>query len=162
VWIDADVYLLRPITTLGDGLFGWEDAKSINMAVLYLPPASELLRRLWAYVTEERWANSEDRMLFATTGPRALTRFARETGDARLAVERRVFYPIPYQMYLAVFQPTGDWRRWCSDQTVGIHLWHSLLPRSVVSDPPAGTLLHDIMECHRKGSGVLSMTSGLS
>ena len=157
IWIDADVYVLRPIVSHEDCLFGWQDARLINNAVLYLQPDSTLLARLWEFVSEEQWAGSLDRLTFGATGPKALTRFATETGDACAALERRVFYPIPYQMVLAIYQPTGDWRRWCSDQTVAIHLWHSLLPRSVVKNPLEGTLLHEIMECHRRGSGVLNM-----
>jgi hypothetical protein len=159
IWIDADLYLFRPIVSPGDYSFAWQDAKTINNAVLHLPSGSELLSKLWKFVTEEYPAGSLDQLPWATTGPTILTRFALETGDARWALERRVFYPIPWQLYMASFQPTGDWRRWCSDRTVGIHLWNQLLPDSAVENAPAGTLLHDIMECHRKGSGVLSLRS---
>jgi hypothetical protein len=127
VWIDTDVYVLRPIPLLATYLFGWEDTKSINNAVLYLPPNSELLRRLSA--------------------------FAVETGDARWAQERDVFYPIPWQLTGAIYLPV-DWRRFCSEQTRAIHLWRHLLPESAVHDPPKGSLLHEILECHRQG-GVL-------
>jgi hypothetical protein len=158
VWIDADFYLLRPIVASGDYLFGWLNEKRIGNGVLRLPPDSELLKKLWDFVSNESTAGSLDQLPRTTTGPIALTRFALETGDARWAVERRVFHPIPWLLNVAVYQPTGDWRRFCSDQTVAIHLWRHTLPDSLARTPTAGTLLHDIFECHRKGSGVLSLT----
>lgn len=46
IWLDSDVYLLRPIEDDRRFLFGYEDDATINTAVLRLPADSPLVSRL--------------------------------------------------------------------------------------------------------------------
>ena len=46
LWVDLDLVFLRPIDFEDDYVFGWENKKSINGAVLRLPRDSDMLREL--------------------------------------------------------------------------------------------------------------------
>src|SRR5438094_244346 len=91
-WIDADVYLLRPIPDR-DYLFAWEDGERINGSVLRLPGDSPLIPALldlfeersippwltWRERMAARWRlvttgrTDLPRMPWGSTGPHALT-----------------------------------------------------------------------------------------
>ena len=45
-WADLDLYFIRPIDFHDDYVFSWEHEKSINGAVLRLPPNSDMVREL--------------------------------------------------------------------------------------------------------------------
>jgi len=46
LWIDCDVYCVRPITLDSPNIYGWKNPDSINVAVLALPPDSPMIEKL--------------------------------------------------------------------------------------------------------------------
>ncbi len=53
IWIDTDVYFLKPIQIDSDIIFGWEDEGLINGAVLYLAPNTKILQLIQKFFSSE-------------------------------------------------------------------------------------------------------------
>jgi hypothetical protein len=144
-YIDCDVLLLKPIPE-SDYIFGWEDADTINNAVLKLPPDSAILTDFLAMIAAKPiivpwWSPTaklrqrakaivgNDRDLaslpWGTTGPRAITYFAHQHRLTERASPIEVFYPNPYQAAEDIFEPSAVVEARLTDKTLAVHLWHN-------------------------------------
>ena len=145
LWLDADCLMLKPILSGTPYMFGWEDDRRINNAVLHMPADSELTARLWEFVNTrpvvppwwplpKQWwqravhplglARKPESIAFGSFGPKIVTHLVISLGLQEYAQPRSRFYPILYNETRLYFQPGGAESRIGTD-TYCCHLWLS-------------------------------------
>lgn len=175
LYSDLDVYCLRPFADLPEHVMGFENANSVNNAVLRIPAGSPLLEDLLGIFTSDRPrllephlpvgrrlevalrrlfgdAVKPEHMQFGATGPFALTHYLQRRDMLQLAQPAPVFYPIPYEGIPALMQPGSSIESSITPQTLAVHIWRSQLTRRGRAEMPApapGSALHQL--CLRDG-----------
>lgn len=166
LWVDCDVLCLRPLPDT-PFLFGWQDERRLNNAVLRLPADHPIVGDLLAMFESPRfvppWARWRHRMRYAlgyrfrpgfgianlrwgTTGPGALTHYAEARGLTGLAVPKDVLYPVGLREADALLDPTpGAVRRLLTPRSLCLHLWHRALTEQT-GPPPAGSFVRAVMD----------------
>jgi hypothetical protein len=150
MWVDCDVYCVRPVTMDDGFLFGWESEGSINGAVLALPPDLPVLRGLMELFTMTSpifpWLRTETAeklrarraageaftvadLPWGAAGPVALTYMLRKAGLVERAAAREVFYPLHWRDRALLLRATTDMARAIWPQTLTVHLWNDVLAR---------------------------------
>jgi len=155
IWVDCDVYCVRPYEGLGDYVVGIEDEHSrwhygqavVNNAVFRCPAESELLRLLLTTfepgaipagmpirraieVRLRRLLGEKlpvQDMQFGATGPWPLNHYLRQLDLFKLAQSRAVFYPIGYDDAARLLTPGLALPDIVTPETLSVHLWHSAL-----------------------------------
>ncbi|WP_108396841.1 hypothetical protein [Devosia submarina] len=175
LYSDLDVYCLRPFSDLPPYVMGWETQRSVNNAVLRIPPESPVLDDLLG-IFERRGrpllephlplgrrlevaarrlmgaAVPPEHMQFGATGPFALTHYLRRHGLMEMVQPASVFYPIPYEGIPALMQPGSMIETAITEQTLAVHIWRSQLTRrgrAGMPNPAPGSALY--MLCERDG-----------
>jgi hypothetical protein len=164
-WIDADVYLLSPLPPT-PYLFGFQDEKWINGAVLRLPaycPMLPSLIDLFQEKTVPPWLSlrakplawwrllatgrSElSKMPWGVAGPHALTALANAHGLLDQALRPEAFYPAPYGQADWIADPAKRLEDVTTARTIGVHLWNELI-RPLKDRPAAkGSFLARLQE----------------
>ena len=160
-WIDADMYLLRPLDEERSHLFGEERPGLLNNAVLRLPADSPLLDELLTpfrgaippWLSPKHRLTSRLRQLvtgkvdvgampWGSTGPAALTAGAAKFGLSSFALPPSVFYPVPWQQAEWIVDPALRLEQMVTGETVGIHLWNECIRKIKDQPPPEGSFLH--------------------
>jgi hypothetical protein len=151
IWLDTDVVLLRPLAHMSPYLFGWEDSTTICSAVLRLPAGcpvlSDLVRLTGARVPVPGWwgfrgklrqltnalvgrhERAED-LQWGTFGPAALTYYLRKRDLIDRALPIDTFYPIHWDDISLFFATPDAVSSRVTRNTIGVHLWHSVMQRS--------------------------------
>lgn len=166
LWLDLDVLLLKPIVRTSEPLFGFQDSRLINNAVLFLPPDSPVLDDLIDFTGRRypvppfysprkkirltlrkcvgRPVHVSD-LKWGVFGPHALTHFVRKHALADKAAQREVYYPVHPADAHSLFLADGGVEDMLGDETVAIHMWNELLrqPSPRRPDNPPGSLLVD-------------------
>jgi hypothetical protein len=152
IWVDCDVYCVRPFEGLGDYVYGLEtsskaDRQMVNNAVFACPPDGELLESLlktfepgamppgmpWFRALEVRIRRllGEDlpvqNMQFGTTGPWPLNYHLKRLGLFERAQAKPVFYPMDYGDAHKLMQPGIALADLVQPETLSAHFWHSSL-----------------------------------
>ena len=146
IWIDCDMYCLRPVRTGDVHIYGWESEVSVNNAILALPPHSPVLASLiglfdapsstWPWLADADRARLAARekvgeklkigdLPWGATGPLALTHYLREAGLSGRAAPREVYYPLPWKDAPLLGRAGFDIARVIGPGTVAVHLWHT-------------------------------------
>ncbi|WP_417309720.1 hypothetical protein [Devosia sp.] len=164
LWLDSDMLLLAPIAVTSGPVFGWQNRSLINCAVLHLPADSKSLSDLLAFTAEPypippfyrpkkqallRFRKAIGLPRHVTTmgwgvfGPRALTWFAQQSGEAEQARAQEVFYPVGSRTAHGPLMAGWDTESYLTDETIGLHLWNEALRKRSDLRPknPKGTLL---------------------
>jgi hypothetical protein len=162
IWVDTDIYLLRPLDVQRPTLFGEQQPGMINNAILRLPPDSPVvgeLLRTFEKKTTPRWLPARDyyperirewmaggvdlsRLRWGTTGPHGLTALARKFGIASAALPAEIFYPVPWWKAEWIGSPDVALDDVLTPATVAIHLWNECI-RGLKDQPaPARSFLH--------------------
>lgn len=156
IWVDADVYCIRPYADLPEYIFGYENRphwrngfrSQINQAV-FAAPRSELLDKMFAVFTSgeippgmppwrhlEVWlrrAVGEDlpvhHMQFGATGPMPLNYYVPRLGLAHLVQDKDVFYPLDYGQTAHLLEQGSDISEHISANTLSVHIWNSALTK---------------------------------
>jgi hypothetical protein len=167
-WVDLDLYFLKPIDFDDDYVFGWENRKSINGAVLRLPRDSHMLRELcsipdidWrppfyglrktALFYWERLRKGHigaENYRWGTFGPAILTYLAKKYDLSGRAKEPSVFYPVRHCDVELLCGPPEKVQTLVSHQTRTVHLWRSVLRRIAITSPPPGSYLEQACRQH--------------
>ncbi|UXU75796.1 MULTISPECIES: hypothetical protein [unclassified Paracoccus (in: a-proteobacteria)] len=155
IWVDLDVIALRPFRFPGPWVFGYEDAEQVNNAVLGLPADSPMLARLLEMRPDTRgvpphltgarrlkyrlrgWLTGGvpiSRWPWASTGPRAVTLFARQSGEIRHALPPTAFYAIPHHAARSLLVPGGLSAGMLPEDAYGVHLWGGELRRILTDE----------------------------
>lgn len=168
-WIDADIYVIKPLSFEQDYIFGLEHEHTINGAVLYIPSDSEMLNDLRTLPLSNRcppwygpkrkiayyWKrlrqgslNVED-LPWGTFGPLMLTYLAKKHNLYHLAQKPSVFYPVSWKSAQSFYEPFEVANSSLRPDTHAVHLYNSRLVGLNSRPPPVGSYL-DIV-CRRHG-----------
>lgn len=160
-WMDLDVILLRPLDFASEYVFGWEHDTSINGAILKLPANSGMLEELrnipaknwlppffgprrtlgyWWMKLRKREVMLED-LPWGVAGPAMITYLARKYDKLESAQPRPVFYPLPYERALDLFDDAEIVEATLAPETRAIHMWHSRLSDWYDRRPPKGSYM---------------------
>jgi hypothetical protein len=171
VWIDADLYFIKPLHLDDrDLLFGWQKEGLVNGAVLYASPTNPLVEGLFNYLNQEHlvpwWMPWRKRVFYelrpklglrplrleehkwGIAGPRAITYVARELDLLRHAEPADVFYPYGPKRARDAFAPAMDILARTSPRTVTVHLWNEVIKGFKRAPPPAGSFVAEICAAH--------------
>ncbi len=150
IWIDTDLYCVRPIRPSSPYVFGIELPRRINNAVLGLPRDCVVLRELSAIFAERSpvppWLEAADRTVFAArrasgaaftaadlpwgaTGPLALTYLLTKAGLSKHAEPQTVFYPVTAARGSLLLRANGNLAAQLTEKTLTVHLWNDILQR---------------------------------
>jgi hypothetical protein len=167
VWIDTDVFFIKPLSTDHKNVFGWEDKEQVNGAVLRIDVESPLLASLRRYAFADTvippWWKKEKRLRYrlrglvenGTTiadlpwgalGPKALTHFIGQLGMTNDACPPDVFYPLHYTRAKDIFDPTQCVEATFTVRTIAVHLWNHLILRFKNGAPPTGSFMAKICQ----------------
>lgn len=168
VWVDTDMLLLHPITQQENYIFGWEDAKYINTAVLSIPPGSPMLHEILELISESPFfapwwdekqiAHQEEAVRrgapigladlpWATTGPKLVTYLASKHDVASSALPPEIFYPVHWRDYRLPFEPGDQVTTKLGGLNIGVHLWNHMLG-SLKKNPAADSFIADQCRVH--------------
>jgi hypothetical protein len=152
IWVDCDVFCLRPITDEGGYVLGREDDTIIGNGVLRLPAYSPMLDRLIAlfdasdpmppWLAPEALARLRralragkhfdvTHLPWGAAGPKAITYLANEFGLAGLAQPPEVFAPLGWRDAHRLLSAEYDLATVVTPATLTIHLWHERLRQAV-------------------------------
>lgn len=164
IWMDSDVYLLKPIGS-GDTLLfreplpaaasGGGRLEPINGSILRLPPDSPMLPPLLALFQEKivphwlplgarmaaRWRRLTtgrtglSRMPWGVAGPKALTAIAVEQGLYDLAQPADVLHPFAWDEADWIADPGRRLEERATGRTIAVHLWNEVV--KPIKDRPA-------------------------
>lgn len=161
LWLDCDVYLISPLTGLGDHVFGWTDPQEINTAVLRLPQPCPLIPQLLELFEERHvppWLSPRAKlaawwrlqrtgrsglaeMPWGSAGPTALTYLARRSGHASRALPKELFYPAHWRQADWIKDPGVRLEDVITSETRAVHLWNELIKGFKELPAPRGTFL---------------------
>jgi hypothetical protein len=162
LYVDCDMFCIRPIED-EDYIFGWSGPKTLNNAVLKLPPHCPCLLDLcrigsgfvppWFTLRHRfglrirqligRSAPSIEDLPWGSTGPKALTYYARKYGIDQHAKNKKVFYPIGTDEIALLFDPDRSLNDLISPSTAAVHLYNEYFKRRsfrVIPIPPSSPL----------------------
>ena len=159
-WIDTDIYLLAPLDGRAPCLFGEQGDGIINNAVLRLPANSPALPALLKPFEDgapdelswpEKWfkrarqlvagRTNLTRLAWGATGPTAMTKAADAYDLSRFALPAEVFYPVPWEGFDWIRDPTVSLDDVVTQATVAIHLWNELIKDFKNEPAPEGSFL---------------------
>lgn len=148
IWLDTDMMLLKPIENHSDYVFGWEDERYINTAVLSLPSGSPMLLEIFSLLSQETffapwWDEAQIKVQneavrrgsalplsslpWATIGPKLVTYLAQKHSVSGHAYPSEAFYPVHWRDFRLPFMPGSETDRCLTEGTVGIHFWNHML-----------------------------------
>jgi hypothetical protein len=167
IWIDTDVFFIKPLSTGDKNVFGWEDEEQVNGAVLRIDAESPLLASLRQYAFGDHvippWWKREKRLRYrirslvengstiadlpwGSLGPKALTYFISQLGMTKDAWPSDVFYPLHYTRAQDIFDPKQHIESTFTARTVAVHLWNHLILPFKNSTPRAGCFMAKICQ----------------
>ena len=167
-WIDADVYVIKPLDFEQPFVFGMEHENTINAAILYIPPKSEMVRDLCEIPLSDRcppWYGPKrrlayywkrltqgqvrvDEMMWGTFGPLMVTFLAKKHKVADQAQKPSVFYPISWKDARQFYEPAHIVKSSLTQDTHAVHLYNSRLVGLTDKPPPAGSYIDLICRNH--------------
>ncbi len=174
IWVDTDVYCLRPITCDDDHVLGFElpGDHRVNNAVLGLPVDGALLQAMLDYTSDQhaippfvKGKLQDDYRAAAAAGspvhvsqqpwgvwgPMMVTHFTHALGLAGKVQPLDAFYPVTFPDRLKFLRPASVAERMITPRTTALHLWASnkrelgLRHHGV---PPVGSYLDKLLKLH--------------
>ena len=160
LWVDTDVLVLKHLGGLGDHVVGLDSDRTVNNAVLHLPPDCSFLSEIIAFAREPvifapYWSAAQrakqrakswlgvhkrlDQMPIGILGPQMLTLWVHRHGIK--AQPREVLYPIHYNEAAALFNPAAQIQDRITPATRAVHLWNTTIREFKRRPPPAGSWL---------------------
>ena len=150
-WVDLDVLALKPLPTERTHVFAWENAGSINGAVLKLPKESPALKTLLSYGDNYRgyppflprskkfkyqiktlWRGMTlPELPWGSIGPIGLTHYLNESGEIEYALPRESFYPVDHQNTIELLNDPALSRDSFGEGVYAIHFWASKMRKLV-------------------------------
>jgi hypothetical protein len=149
VWVDTDVVCLKPLDFHDEFLFGWEDQRFINTAILGLPaghalaawmadscanpnralPYDSLRLRARKWIRRSLRGDRRNDIRWGEYGPKGFTAAVRHFGLTRHAKSVAHFYPIPCDQWQWIFNSTSspDPLSALPNECVAVHLWHAMM-----------------------------------
>lgn len=161
IWIDSDVYLLRPIDLDRPYLLTEYEPGRINGGILRMPADSPALDPLFALFDERSvppWLPLRARlaarwrllrtgrtgiadMPWGSCGPLALTAVAARFDLLGLADPAEIYSPVPWQRAEWIADPAASLDQWTSPRTRAVHLWNERIKHVKDHPAPPGSFL---------------------
>ena len=174
IWVDTDVYCLRPMAYESDHVMGFELSGDhrVNNAVLGLPAEGALLAALLDYTSdvfaippfvkdklqEEYRAAAVagapvhvSQQPWGVWGPMMVTHFTHQLGLAAQVQPLDAFYPVPFPDRLKFLRPASVVEAQLTPRTTALHLWASNKRELGLRHnglPPAGSYLDKLLKMH--------------
>ena len=150
IWADADVVCLAPLAYPQVEIFGWQDATSINNAVLGLPAGHELAawmaascenpNRILPYdrlgMRLRKWrrrylgGNRREAVRWGEYGPKGLTQAARHLGYLERSQPCGHFYPVRCENWRTLFESRRGAALPWTPESRALHLWQEMMKRA--------------------------------
>jgi hypothetical protein len=150
IWADTDVVCLRPFDYSDPVIFGWEDARYLNTAVLGLPAGHSLAawmadacaepnrlhpydgigRRVRKLLRRHLQGDRRDNVRWGEYGPKGITHAARHLGLLGKAKPSAEFYPVACDHWRLIFQSkplTPNSSAVFHEASRAVHLWHAMM-----------------------------------
>lgn len=154
IWVDTDVYCVKPYTALPEYVFGYENhpywrngfKAQVNQAVFACPPGELLNKLLNVFASGEIppglpvWRNLEIRlrrslgeelpvhhMQFGATGPMPLNHYIHALGLQSFIQSKDVFYPLDYGDTGHLLESGSALESHITARTLSVHIWNSAL-----------------------------------
>lgn len=148
IWVDSDVYCLRPMTYDSDVVLGFElpGRRRVNNAVLGLPADGAMLQAMLEFTADLHpipdFLPTEDQARLRAArdagqpvhvgqqpwgvwGPMMLTHYTQRFGLLDRVQPLAAFYPVPYPDRLQFLRRAGVADMAITAQTTALHLWAS-------------------------------------
>ncbi|RGP37895.1 hypothetical protein [Pseudotabrizicola alkalilacus] len=174
IWVDTDVYCLRPMDYDADHVLGFElpGGARVNNAVLGLPADGPLLRAMLDYTSdvygippfvkgrlqeEYRAAAAAGQPVHVSQqpwgvwGPMMVTHFTHALGLADQVQPLDAFYPVTFPDRLKFLRPAAVAEGMITPHTTALHLWASNKRELGLRHhgiPPAGSYLDKLLRLH--------------
>lgn len=174
IWVDTDVYCLRPMDYASDHVMGFElpGEQRVNNAVLGLPADGALLRAMLDYTADPfaippfvkprlqedyRRAAEEgspvhvSQQPWGVWGPMMLTHFTHAQGLADRVMPLAAFYPVTFPDRLKFLRSAEVVEKMLSPRTTALHLWASNKRELGLRHnglPPPGSFLDLLVKRH--------------
>lgn len=174
IWVDTDVYCLRPMNYDEDHVMGFElpGGARVNNAVLGLPADGALLRAMLDYTADVyaippfvkgrlqddyRAAAKRGEPVpvsqqpWGVWGPMMITHFTHDLGLADKVQPLDAFYPITFPDRLKFLRPAEVAEGMITPRTTALHLWASNKRELGLRHhglPPVGSYLHKLLALH--------------
>ena len=125
-WSDTDMVCLRPLQFDAPYVLSWQNEQLLNTALILAPRGCELMAQLYA-AAEERGRD----VAWGETGPVLFTEKVLLLKLDRFALPPDVFYPIPWQEALRLFEedPAGSVRT-AVGKAWAVHFWNEIARRA--------------------------------
>ena len=175
IWVDTDVYCLRPMTYDEDHVMGFElpGGARVNNAVLGLPADGPLLQAMLNYTSDVhaippfvkgrlqddyRAAAAAGRPVHVSQqpwgvwGPMMITHFTHALGLAGKVQPLDAFYPVTFPDRLKFLRPAAVAEAMITPRTTALHLWASNKRELGLRHhglPPVGSYLHKLLVLHQ-------------
>lgn len=168
IYVDCDVYCLKPLIIPEHGyLFGFEDDKMINGAVLALPQDSELLNKLieiaydeyfvppWYPIKKQKRLKFKKRfglskhiseMPWGIIGPEAITYYAKHFHITALTQKIDIFYPVHYDRISMLTDESLTINELITHRTLCIHLYNERLRYIDLDNLHKNSLLYQLLQ----------------
>lgn len=151
-WVDTDVICIKPLQIDKDLIFGWENSKYINNAIIgtmrkgnplfsnlieYCERPFQLkkwddyktiLKKLYGYFLK---GGSTDYIPWGLTGPKALTGYVNSLKLTEYALKKKCFYPIESNDWKKIFYT--DKSKIELKDSFFLHLWNEQLRREKIN-----------------------------
>ncbi|MEM9240688.1 MAG: hypothetical protein AAGB07_12000 [Pseudomonadota bacterium] len=178
IYIDTDVYSVRPIPADEKYVFGyetWSEERGrgqINGAILRMPPDCPTLQGLLAFTEETHplpeWLPrrvmgeakkradegnpmSVSELPWGIWGPLGVTAYLQMTGEMKYAKPTSYYYPVHFaDRRIFARRPVHTWRQ-TTEETRCIHIWAPIkrfCARKCDGLPPKGSFLDELMIKH--------------
>jgi hypothetical protein len=165
IWVDSDMYFVRPLSPERDHIVGEQEAGVANGAVLKLLPDTPVLADLnalfeapgtpfWLSRREKAKAMLRRRlglpaglaaMPWGTAGPHALTALLKRHGLWHVVLPRDVFYPAGWREAEWLVDPGKDLSDFVTPDTIAVHLWASRVTYLLRQSPARGSFLERLL-----------------
>ena len=153
IWVDLDIFCLRPLNFESEYIFAHEDANTINGALLRLPRNSPTLLELLKYTPEYRgyppFFNKSRKLRYwlkfagrkptiaqwpwGAIGPRGLSYHLQRNQEIQYALASEAFYPISLSDLDKLCMPNTLQREALPNGSYTVHLWASQLKKYLQS-----------------------------
>jgi hypothetical protein len=164
IWVDCDVYLLKPLRFFRRHVFAWESETIIGIGILGLPRNSTVLKTLLNIMSSPLemppWVSDKIQkaaleklngcplhlgaLRYATYGPPAITWALKKLGKSQRALPRALFYPVHFNKFEDLCLPADKLVSQFGSDVLSVHLYSSILRRKIKGRPPLGSFLDRI------------------
>ena len=166
IWIDCDLYFVRPLGEQPPTIIGDQGGGVLAMGIFRLPPDCPMLEPL-ATLFEERsvpaWLSPRaalaawwrlkttgrsglSRMPWGSAGPNALNWLARKHGWAHHAQPPSRFYPVHWSDAAWLLDPARPLESVIQPDTIAVHLWNEILRKFDLADPPPSSFAARLLQ----------------